>query len=198
MGDWMGGPDDAVLDDSALRLWVRVYDLRIAVLAVGVLVSAFGPGTAAHRGPAVALLALGLLPYSIVLSLRLRHVHRLEAFMPITDMLASALYVAAVPSTWAAVVAAASAQIALAVVMFGRRTATIATAVAIVAFELASLRLPGGGLVAVCGFAAGSALIILTVGAVPTSERESRTRYAERVNGIQGIGWEFDAGNPGL
>ena len=194
----MGGPDEAVLDDSALRLWVRVYDLRVLVLFLGMVATAFGPRTAGGRGLALLLLACGLLPYSLFLSLRLRRVHRLEMFMPITDVLASAAYVAAAPSTWGAVVAAASAQIALAVVMFGRRTATIAMAVGIVAFELASLRVPGGGLVAVCGFAAGSTLIILTVGSVHTRERQSRTRYEELVNGIQGVVWEYDTSVAGL
>src|SRR4051794_28813781 len=188
----MGTPEEAELDGAALRVWTRVLDLRAVALVAITIFSAATPTMEGHRLATFLLLTFAYLPYNLVLQWRLRRTHHLEPAMAVTDVVATALYGLVAPAAWPAVIAAIAAELALAVVMFGRRVAIVAAVCGTIALAIVAPHVDSGGAVGVSGPIAAAALIIVTVGYVHTRERGSSQGYVELVNGIQGIVWEYD------
>ena len=136
----MGTPEEAELDGAALRVWVRVLDLRAVALVAITIASTASPTVHGHRLGTFLLLTFGYLPYNLFLQWRLRRTHRLEPAMAVTDLLATALYGLISPAAWPAIVAAGAAELALAVVMFGRRVAIVAAVFGTVALVVVATR----------------------------------------------------------
>ncbi|MDQ1430083.1 MAG: hypothetical protein QOF40_685, partial [Actinomycetota bacterium] len=173
----MRAPNDASLDEDALRLWIRTLDVRtISLIVVGVI-SFFLPTVREHRVLIAAMLFGGVIPYNAILAARVRRRGRLDVFMPVTDLLGAAVMAAVVPATWPAVVAVSVADIGFSVVMFGRRTALVSTAAGAAILAAAATRVPGGGSTGVSGFVTAAAIVIFTVGTVNTREKELRRKY---------------------
>lgn len=124
-------PTSAVtaLDGDAIRLWTRAVDVRTVLLCLTVALSPFMPAFGEDRLRNSLWLAVVILPYAALLSLRIRRTHRVEGFLPIADVVLVAAFGAMVPETWPAVIGVAVADVAFAVVLFGRRFALITTAV---------------------------------------------------------------------
>ena len=188
----MHGEDEGTLDHDALTIWRRVLDIRTVLLSVAGLQAFLFPAQQSQRWTIGPILLFLVVPYNIVLSIRLRRRRRLERVMMFTDILIAAGFAAAFPIAWPAVTSVCAADIGLTVVMFGRRSAIAATVVAVVALAAAGLEVQGGGSAGVSGFAVAAGLMIWTVGYVSASERALRRRNTDLVNGVDGIVWEWD------
>jgi diguanylate cyclase (GGDEF)-like protein/PAS domain S-box-containing protein len=184
--------DEARLDDDALRVWRRVLDIRTALLSVAALQALLFPAIPSQRWTVAPVMVLGVVPYSIALSVRVRRRRQLDRSMPFTDILIAAGFAFTFPEAWPAVTSVCAADIGLAVVTFGRRMAVIAAAVGVVALSIAALQVPDTGGAGVTGFFVAAALMIWTVGFVAANERALRKRHSDLVNGVDGIVWEWD------
>jgi len=184
--------DETALD--GLHLWTRAFDARAVLLTV---VSILVPVSPVLDGtplvPRVAI-GIGIVIYSIALCVRLRRRHRLDAFVPVTDLLLAVGFALVLPEIWPSVIGIAVADVAFTAVLFGRRAAIIATTICGLAMLLAGFVGDGGlGIgVGVGGFLAAAAVVVMTVGSVSARERELRRSHAALVNGVDGIVWEWD------
>ena len=188
----MHGDVDARLDDDAFRVWRRVLDVRTVFLTLAGFQALAFPAIPSQRWTVAPVMLLAIVPYSLALSIRVRRRRQLDRAMPFLDIVIAAGFAAAFPEAWPAVTSVCAADIGLAVVLFGRRTAVQAGVVALVSLLIAGLQVPGGGFVGVSGFVVAGALMIWTVGYVSANERALRRRYSDLVNGVDGIVWEWD------
>lgn len=184
---------DHALDRDALRLWTRALDVRLVTLTAVALTSPWMPALQEHRLRDGTALFVILVPYSFLLSFRIRRRGRLDGFLPVTDILLAVFFAARVPETWPAVLGVAVADVAFAVVMFGRRMAVVATLVAAAGLALTATRTEHSLDAGVIGFLTACAIVITTVGSVTVRERALRRSYTGLVNGVDGIVFELDA-----
>ncbi|MCU1380003.1 MAG: diguanylate cyclase [Acidimicrobiales bacterium] len=194
----MGVSSDSTLDPDALRVWTRALDVRSVALAMIAVASPFMPTLHDKGWLASLVLALVFLPYNVLLAVRLRRRHRLDALMPAADLLLAVGFVAIVPETWPAIIGIAVADVAFAVVMFGRRVAFLAAGIGAAALTVAGLDIDHGIDVGVFGFLSSAAIVITTVGSVSARERHLRRSYLALVNGVEGIVWEWEVGRSRL
>jgi diguanylate cyclase (GGDEF)-like protein/PAS domain S-box-containing protein len=177
---------------EGLHLWTRTFDARAVILvAVGLFIP-FAPALRDEHLVVRLLVSVTLVVYSGALSWRLHRYGRLDSVVPIIDLGLACAFAAMIPDIWPAVIGVAVADVALAAVVFGRRSAITATALGTGALALAGLRLDHRIDIGVSGFVAASVIVITTVGSVSARERLLRRAYTSLVNGLEGIVWEMD------
>ena len=179
-------------DRDALRLWRRALDVRFLTLTVVALASPWMPTLRQDGWVAPAALLGIVVPYSALLSYRVRRTGTLDPWLPVTDVALAILFAALVPDSWAAVLGVCVADVAFAAVLFGRRSALAASSVGTVGIAITGRNVENGLDVGVIGFVTACVIVIVTVGMVSTRERELRQRYTGLVHGVDGIVWEYD------
>jgi diguanylate cyclase (GGDEF)-like protein/PAS domain S-box-containing protein len=187
----MGLPSETALDTDALRLWTRAIDVRAVALALVTLSSPFMPTLRRHGAAATLFLGL-VVVYHLVLAVRIRRRKRLDAAMPVLDLLLAVGFGALVHEAWPAIIGIAVADVAFAVVMFGRRVAIVGIVVGAIGLAIVGAGIQHGIDVGVSGFLSSAVIVLVTVGSVSARERSLRRSYTALVNGVDGIVWEFD------
>src|SRR3954468_11068193 len=158
----MDGAGAGRLDDDSLKVWRRVLDIRTVLLGLAGVQAFFFPTIPSQRWTVAPVILLAVLPYSLLLSIRIRRTRKLEPAMPFTDILIAAGFAFAFPEAWPGVTSVGAADIGLTVVLFGRRAALTATAVAVAALTIAAFKVPNTGGAGVSGFIVAATLMIWT------------------------------------
>jgi diguanylate cyclase (GGDEF)-like protein/PAS domain S-box-containing protein len=184
----MGTVDEAPLDAAGIRVWTRVFATRAAVVLFAAVTS-FPVGTLEGRN--VVLLVL-MIPYVGLQTIRFRRVRRLERYVPIADMLVAGAFALVEPAALPAIAAIGPAIVAFGVVMFGWRTAVLTGALGGTLLAVAAARTDGDNAVALMGYLVGTSLVLISVAYAHHRERWTAKRYADLINGIDGIVWEWD------
>jgi diguanylate cyclase (GGDEF)-like protein/PAS domain S-box-containing protein len=183
------------VDVGQVRLWLRVLAVRNAAIVALAVAALLVPGIGPNRHWVALAVVVFVLPYNLLLQHRLRREGRLDRFMPYVDLLLAAAFPLLAGRTWAPALLVGLADVALAVVAFGRAAAVRASVLGVAAFAVAGLALdetPIDPLVGVTGFAIAAGMVVATVGFAAAEERESRHRFARLVNNLDAIVWEWD------
>ena len=187
------GTTDQVLDRDAVQLWARALDARTIAFLIAAVTTPWLPTLQDDRLRNCGFLLGVVVPYSAWLAFRVRRRGSLDAFMPVTDILLAIAFAAMVPAAWPAILGVAVADVAFAVVLFGRRMALLGMAVAAIGLAATGSGTEHSLDVGVIGFLTACGIVIATVGSVTSRERALRRSYTALVNGVDGIVWESHA-----
>lgn len=142
----------------------------------------------------IALMLIGAAaPYNVALTVDLRRHHRLHPSTVFLDVLGAAVVHVLFEGVWTPALLVALASVALAAVGFDRRLALWVTAVGTVAFGVAGAwRETPAAIVGVVAFLIAAVMVVLTVGIVADSERQTRLWFTGLVEGVDAVVWEAD------
>jgi diguanylate cyclase (GGDEF)-like protein/PAS domain S-box-containing protein len=166
----------------------------IVAMAAGALVL---PGMGPQRQWIAALLIFVVLPYDFALHIELNRTGRIPGIMAFSDQLMGAMFALAEPRAWLPTLIILTVGVAQAVSSFGVRRAIAALLLGCVLLSVAGLEhFPVSTVaVSVLAYAIGGLLLVFTVGALWSGERQLQRRYHELVSGIDAVVWESEAGS---
>lgn len=193
---WLREAKWSPIDGRGLRLWTTAFVVRaLGFMALGVgalVIPAVGP----DRFWVGISLLVAAAPYNLALVADLRKRHRLRSLTPFFDIAAASIFNFIFEDVWTPVLLVALVSVGLAAVGFGSRLAFWVTAFAAASFTLSgTFGDVDDPIVGVITFLISALMIVLTVGIVTDSERESRLRFTGLVEGIDAVVWEADLGS---
>ncbi len=188
-----GGARWPPIDIRGLRLWSIVFLVRgAAFVALGVA-ALLVPAVGEDRFWIALMLIGAAAPYNLALTVDVRRHHRLHPSTVFLDVLGSAVVHVWFEGVWTPALLVSLASVALAAVGFDRRLALWVTAVGTVAFSIAGVwRDTPAAIVGVLAFLIAAVMVVLTVGIVADSERQTRLRFTGLVEGVDAVVWEAD------
>ena len=170
------------------RLVFTIRHATIVALAVlAAAVPSIGPNRLWISGAVLGL----VLPWDLVMRWWTRRTGRPSVVMPLANQLFGAGFIALAPTVYVPCLLALVADIGLAVVIFGRRTATTALAFGTLVVGAAAFSVDTHEpLIGLLGFVVAGGSLVTGVGALFEGERGLRSRHLALLGDVDAIVWE--------